>query len=104
MHKMGLGITELSAQLSTMNTEKQQADDFIFQSFADLYQQWLSSLQPRIIVRGVPQHLQNASNLCKIRTLLLAGVRGTMLWQQLGGRRWHLFFKRKAILDEIKLN
>jgi len=104
MRKMGTGIAQLSAQLSAMNTEKQQTDDFIFSSFADLYEQWLSSLQPRIIIRGLPEHLQNASNICKIRTLLLAGVRAAMLWQQLGGRRWHLFFKRKAILEEIKLN
>jgi high frequency lysogenization protein len=104
MRKMGAGIAQLSAQLSAMNTEKQQTDDFIFSSFADLYEQCLSSLQPRIIIRGLSEHLQNPSNICKLRTLLLAGVRAAMLWQQLGGRRWHLFFRRKAILEEIKLN
>ncbi len=104
MRGIGLGITTLSTQLAEMDHQKQQTDEFIFESFAALYQEWLSSLQPRIMINGSPYHLQNPSNLCKIRTLLLAGVRGTLLWRQLGGRRWQLFFSRKAILNEFKVN
>ena len=104
MRGMGLGITTLSAKLAEMDRQKQLTDEFVFDSFATLYQEWLSSLQPRIIVNGAPHHLQNPANIAKIRTLLLAGVRGAMLWRQLGGRRWQLFFSRKAILSEFKVN
>ena len=101
---MGLGITTLSAKLAEMDRQKQLTDEFVFDSFATLYQEWLSSLQPRIMINGAPHHLQNPVNISKIRTLLLAGVRGAMLWRQLGGRRWQLFFSRKAILNELEVN
>ena len=104
MRGIGSGITTLAAKLAEMDRQKQQTDEFIFESFATLYQEWLSSLQPRIMINGAPHHLQNPSNISKIRTLLLAGVRSAMLWRQLGGRRWQLFFARKAILNEFEVN
>ncbi|MGF1614553.1 MAG: high frequency lysogenization protein HflD [Gammaproteobacteria bacterium] len=57
---------------------------------ADLYSQSLSTLTPRILVMGEPRYLQNRENVHKIRALLLAGVRGAVLWRQLGGSRWRL--------------
>ena len=31
--------------------------------------------------------------------LLLAGIRSSLLWHQLGGRRWHLIVYKKRIRD-----
>lgn len=61
---------------------------------ADLYGRSLSTLRPRILVTGEPRHLQNRNNVNKIRALLLAGVRGAVLWRQLGGTRWRLLLWR----------
>jgi high frequency lysogenization protein len=53
----------------------------------------------RIHVKGVPEHLRKQDVADKIRALLLSGIRSALLWQQLGGRRWHLFVYKKRIRD-----
>ena len=60
-----------------------------------LYQTCISGLSPRIIVRGEQSYLRNDDNAAKVRALLLAGIRAAVLWQQLGGNRWSLFWSRK---------
>ena len=60
-----------------------------------LYQECISGLSPRIIVRGEQSYLRNDDNAAKIRALLLAGIRAAVLWQQLGGNRWSLFWSRR---------
>ena len=60
-----------------------------------LYQTCISGLSPRIIVHGEQSYLRNDDNAAKVRVLLLAGIRAAVLWQQLGGNRWNLFWSRK---------
>ena len=59
-----------------------------------LYQNSISSLSPRIMVRGEQNYLRNDDNAAIIRALLLAGIRCGVLWQQLGGGKWTLFWRR----------
>jgi len=75
--------------------------DFPYAETARLYQNTISTLSYRIHVAGNPEHLRNQLVADKIRTLLLAGIRSAVLWQQLGGRRWHLLFYRKHIRESI---
>lgn len=60
-----------------------------------LYQDTISHLNPRILVRGEQNYLLNSDTAAKIRTLLLAGIRSAVLWRQLGGNKWKLFLTRK---------
>ncbi len=60
--------------------------------FADIYTQTLGTFTYRIQVHGDPRYLQNPDNANKVRALLLAGVRSSVLWQQKGGSRLQLFF------------
>ena len=53
--------------------------------FADIYSETISTLQPRIIVKGNPEFLQQDNIVNRIRCLLLAGARAAVLWEQLGG-------------------
>ncbi|MDO8861865.1 high frequency lysogenization protein HflD [Haliea sp. E1-2-M8] len=69
----------------------------ICHSVSGIYQDTLSNLKFRIKVSGSAQHLQNRQSADTIRALLLAGVRATFLWRQLGGRRWKLVLQRRAI-------
>lgn len=71
-------------------------------AFAGLYQETLSTLRMRIQVHGEMHFLQNERNAARIRALLLAGIRSAMLWHQLGGRRWHLLFKRSRMLKDLQ--
>lgn len=68
-------------------------------NLADTYQKTISTLSLRIQVNGDPTHLRSEHNAAKIRTLLLAGIRSAMLWHQVGGHRWQLLFKRKALMN-----
>lgn len=84
-------------------------DNVIANSLSGLYQDTLSQLKFRIIVQGNIQHLNNKVISDKIRALLLAGFRATLLWRQVGGTRWQLVFKRsemekssQALLDHIQ--
>jgi high frequency lysogenization protein len=62
---------------------------------AELYASTLSTLRPRVMVNGNPQHLQQAAVVEKVRSNLLAAVRSAVLWRQLGGRQWQLLLFRK---------
>ena len=72
--------------------------DNVLANLADIYQKTVSTLSPRIMVSGTPAYLNNPDNANKIRALLLAGLRATVLWRQLGGNRLQLIFSRRNIL------
>ena len=69
---------------------------------ADVYTSTISKLSPRIMVTGTPQFLNNPRNANKIRALLLAGLRATVLWRQVGGNRFQLLFSRARALQSAQ--
>jgi high frequency lysogenization protein len=88
---------------------KSQAEHFgasthenVIANIGDLYSNTISTLTPKIIVQGEQGYLSNSANAAKVRTLLLAGIRSTVLWYQCGGRRLSLIFSRKKLLNQTK--
>ncbi len=77
-------------------------DEQVIANFASIYSDIISALGPKIQITGNPVHLQQTSVQNKIRALLLSAMRSAVLWRQLGGKRRHLVFARKAILDIAK--
>lgn len=71
----------------------------ILAGIADIYTETISTLKPRIMVQGDPNHLQNPENINKIRSLLLAGIRSAMLWRQCGGGRLKILFGRNRLIQ-----
>jgi high frequency lysogenization protein len=69
---------------------------------ADLYQETISNMGPRIMVQGDPDYLQVSDNSSRIRALLLAGIRACVLWRQAGGNRFNLLFGRKSLAIETR--
>jgi high frequency lysogenization protein len=69
---------------------------------ADLYQNTISQLRPRIVVVGEQQHLETPSNANKIRALLLSGIRSAWLWRQCGGSRFGFLLQRRKLHDEAQ--
>lgn len=74
----------------------------VLHNLASIYTDTISTFTLRIQVVGKPEHLKVGVNADKIRALLLAGIRSAMLWRQIGGRRWHLIFKRGAAARTAK--
>lgn len=70
--------------------------------FADIYSDTISHLEPRILVRGEPMHLQNPDNQNRIRALLLAAIRSAMLWRQVGGNRLGLVLGQRRLLQDAR--
>jgi len=69
---------------------------------ADLYSNTLSTLSPRIMVRGDQGYLNQSQHANKVRALLLAGIRSAVLWSQCGGSRWTLLLRRSALVEEAR--
>ncbi len=69
---------------------------------ADVYQQIISPLGPKIMVQGNQAYLSQTSNANKIRALLFAGIRSVVLWRQCGGSRWQVLFYRKKYIDSAR--
>jgi high frequency lysogenization protein len=115
-----LGILHLESQLSAKpamlrqiraDLEKLQSrhpsdtlaeDSQALRELAKTYRNSLSTLPFRIHVRGDMNYLKNDHVADKIRILLFAGVRAAFLWRQLGGRRWHLLFKRSQLEHQLR--
>jgi high frequency lysogenization protein len=75
-------------------------DNALVAGFADLYSSTISTLKPRIMVKGDAGHLNQPTNQNRIRALLLAGIRAATLWRQSGGGRLTLLLRRKALVRE----
>jgi len=69
----------------------------VIAGIADIYVNTISTIKPRIIVNGEQGFLSQSDNANKVRALLLAAIRSTILWHQCGGTRLQLMFKRKFI-------
>ncbi|MBV7260714.1 high frequency lysogenization protein HflD [Photobacterium sp. WH77] len=78
-------------------------DDQMISNMASVYLDIISPLGPRIQVTGTPAQLQQQQVQHKVRALLLAAVRSAVLWRQVGGKRRHLIFGRKQMLEQAKI-
>jgi len=85
------GLQRIDSSSSEFNLSRNS----VINKIDGLYQDCISVLSPRIIVRGEQNYLRNNDNAARISVLLLAGIRAAVLWQQLGGSRWRLFWSRK---------
>jgi len=95
LDRIAAGIDKVKTQAEYFDREHAT----VIGGLADVYKETVSTLQPRIMVRGDETVLSNTSSQNMIRALLLAGVRATVLWSQCGGSRINLIFQRKALLE-----
>lgn len=105
--KQGAMLQQLSAGMDRISKQRQYFGDAmhsnIIAAIADLYGSTISTIKPRIIVRGKTEHLGQAANTHRVRALLLAALRAAHIWHNHGGGHVTLLFRRKALLREIKL-
>lgn len=99
----GLGM--LAERINQVNRQLYHfaiTDEQVIANLASIYSDIISNLGPKIQISGNPVCLQRPIIQQKIRALLLAAMRSAVLWRQLGGKRRHLVFARKAIVDTAK--
>lgn len=97
-----IGTELISIAAIDDGTEIHEIKDLQAKKIAGLYTQTISTLSPRIVINGRPQHLQIDRTVEWIRTLLFAGLRSAVLWRQMGGGRFSLMFGRKKMLEQVE--
>lgn len=75
----------------------------VIAAIADLYGNTISTMKPRIIVRGKSDFLTQTNNTQRVRALLMSGLRAAHLWHEHGGGHLSLLLRRKALLRELEL-
>lgn len=98
LEQIGQGIERAKAQAEHFTL----SHDNVIANIADVYQNTISTQRFRIQVSGQANHLQQTSVANRVRCLLFAAIRAAILWQQLGGRRWHFLVFRGHILKHIE--
>ena len=71
------------------------------EKLSEIYRKTLSKFEPRIIVNGENKYLTDPVHASRIRTALFAGVRATLLWEQLGGSKWKFFLFKSSFSKTI---
>jgi high frequency lysogenization protein len=95
---LGDGLKAAQRQVEYFNLTHES----VVARLAEVYQENISRLGPRILVQGEQTHLSNPVVAARIRAVLLAGIRAAVLWRQAGGSRWKLLFGRNRLVAESR--
>ena len=99
MSQLGDRIQMIDSQLDHFDL----LDEQMISNLASVYLDVISPIGPRIQVTGTPSVLQQINNQHKVRALLLSGIRSAVLWRQVGGKRRHLIFGRKKMVEQARI-
>jgi len=95
MNALGDRITQSQRQLAHYEI----TSDTLISSLASIYSDLISPLGTPIQVAGDPTILKQIVNQHRIRALLLAGIRSSVLWRQVGGNRRSILFSRSKVVE-----
>ncbi len=79
-----------------------EINDTIIENLSDIYSHSISQFHYKVQIIGKLQYMKNPKVFNQIRALLLSAIRASVLWQQLGGKRHHLFLARNRLLTLAK--
>ena len=102
MRQLGAEIANIDEQRMLRQGDSRVIDDVSVQQLGILYESLISEIQPQIRINGNRQHLQDRTNIERIRALLLAGLRACVLWRQVGGNKWQLAFNRRSMTRSVE--
>lgn len=95
MSALGERISQSQRQLAHYDI----TSETLIASLAAIYSDLISPLGTPIQVAGDPEILKQTINQQRIRALLLAGIRSSVLWRQVGGKRRSILFSRAKIVE-----
>jgi high frequency lysogenization protein len=93
--ELGDRIEQCQRQLAHYDIDSET----LISSLASIYSDIISPIGTPIQVAGNPEILKQPTNQHKIRALLLAGIRSSVLWRQVGGKRRSILFSRSKIVE-----
>ncbi len=92
-------IREGVREAKALAADRPRTDPAVIACLAETYTATISTLSPRIMVTGEPNQLNRPEVADRIRALLLAGVRATVLWRQCGGSRLKLLLQVRSTVE-----
>lgn len=92
-------FTEFATQIERLSSYDENS---LIDACSNVYQSFISNLQPQVIVQGEERHLQNPDIPPKVRSLLLSALRSAVLWQQKGGGRFRLLWERTRMQNAAR--
>ncbi|OYV26357.1 MAG: lysogenization regulator HflD [Halothiobacillus sp. 20-54-6] len=97
-------VKKVFARLETLKPSLTEhgVDDGLMTDLNQLYRETISNLPVRIVINGEKRFLEEPRVSNQIRSLLLAAIRATVLWRQVGGNRWSLVLRRAKYLDAAR--
>lgn len=94
-------VEQLRIGISRAQSIESDIDDpAVISNLANLYRSSISDLNPRIMVSGDPDFLNDNTIASTIRASLLGGLRSVVLWRQCGGTRPKLVLSRGQYLAQ----
>lgn len=105
LHKNPEAKAELVKRIQRLQeqlTYHKLLDEQMLSIMANIYIDIISPLGRKIHIVGEENYLQQQFVQDKVRTCLLAGIRSTVLWRQVGGNKWRLLFFRGKIINTAK--
>lgn len=98
-------VDELREKVLSIHPNYETAEDNILvdyeviKLYSKIYSNLISPNFPKLIIYGEESNLRRTEFQEMIRALLLAGIRASILWHQMGGKRYSLMFRYKDIID-----
>ena len=74
----------------------------VIKLYSKIYSNLISPNFPKLIIYGEEVHLRRTEFQEMIRALLLSGIRASLLWHQMGGKRYSLMFRYKDIIERAR--
>lgn len=71
----------------------------VIKLYSKIYSALISPNFPKLIIYGEESYLRRTELQEMIRALLLSGIRASLLWHQVGGKRYSLMFRYKDIIE-----
>lgn len=99
VERVGRGIQSARADAERLGTSNHPE---VVSALGALYADTVSRLRPRVMVQGNPRYLGQADVVAEIRAVLLAAVRSTVLWRQLGGSYLDFLLRRRQMLAAVE--
>ncbi|MCK0534376.1 MULTISPECIES: DUF489 family protein [unclassified Anaerobiospirillum] len=98
-------VDSLRSNVLLMHPEYETEEDNILMDYdviklySGIYSNLISPNFPKLIIYGEEHYLRRTELQEMIRALLLSGIRASILWHQVGGKRYSLMFRYKDIIE-----
>ena len=99
LQQIGDGMLRIHKQVQFFNDP---CHENIIAAIAHLYGETVSTIKPRMIIRGKPEHLKQNKNTEQIRCLLLSGIRAAWIWRINGGHPFRFIVGRKKLIHSLQ--